>query len=76
MQPSLRRKTKETAMADGGKGASPRPYSIDQTTFGSNWDAIFGKKNKSVIEEVSKLIAEETLQATDNRITGHSKEDQ
>jgi hypothetical protein len=29
-----------------------------------------------VIEEVSKLIAEETLQATDNRITDHSKEDQ
>ena len=29
-----------------GKGSKPRPYSVDQKTFDSNWDAIFGKKNK------------------------------
>ena len=29
-----------------GKGSRPRPYSVDQKTFDSNWDAIFGKKNK------------------------------
>jgi hypothetical protein len=62
--------------AEAGKGSRPRPYSVDQTTFGSNWDAIFGKKEKSVIEEVSKLTAEETLQATEKRITGHSGEGQ
>jgi len=63
--------------AEAGKGSRPRPYSVDQTTFGSNWDAIFGKKKEqSVIEEVSKLIAEETLQATENEITSHSGEDQ
>lgn len=27
-----------------GKGSSPRPYSVDQKTFSSNWDQIFGKK--------------------------------
>jgi|688.fasta_scaffold828003_2 hypothetical protein len=27
------------------KGSSPRPYSVDQKTFDSNWDTIF-KKNK------------------------------
>jgi len=27
------------------KGSSPRPYSVDQKTFDSNWDAIF-KKSK------------------------------
>ena len=62
--------------AEAGKGSRPRPYSVDQTTFGSNWDAIFGKKEQTVIEEISKLTAEETLQSTDNRITGHSAEDQ
>ena len=58
-----------------GKGSRPRPFSVDQKTFDSNWDAIF-KKDNSVIEEVSKIIAEETLQETENRITDHSGEDQ
>lgn len=62
-------------MADGGKGSKPRPFSVDQKTFDSNWDAIF-KKDKSVIEEVSKLVAEETLQETDSRIIDHSGEGQ
>ncbi len=62
--------------AEAGKGSRPRPYSVDQTTFGSNWDAIFNKKEQTVIEEVSKLTAEETLQDTDKEITDHSKEDQ
>ena len=31
-----------------GKGSRPRPYSVDQKTFESNWDAIFGKKNEKV----------------------------
>jgi len=61
-------------MADGGKGSRSRPYSVDQKTFDNNWNAIF-KKDKSVIEEISKLIAEETLQETDKRITDHSEED-
>lgn len=50
------------------KGSRPRPYSVSQDQFLSNWDAIFGKKEKEedkIIEEVSKLIAEETLQATE-----------
>lgn len=58
-----------------GKGSRPRPYSVDQKTFDSNWDMIF-KKDRSVIEEVSKLVAEETLQETENRITDHSGEGQ
>lgn len=31
-------------MSDGGKGSAPRPFSVDQETFASNWDRIF-KKN-------------------------------
>jgi len=33
-------------MGDGGKGSRPRPYSVSQDQFASNWDAIFSKKNK------------------------------
>jgi len=61
-------------MAEAGKGSRPRPFSVDQKTFDTNWDSIFGGKEQSVIEEVSKLIAEETLQVTENRITDHSGE--
>jgi len=54
-------------MSSGGKGSRPRPYSVDQKTFDNNWDAIFDKKNQEqkTIEEVSKLIAEETLDDTE-----------
>jgi hypothetical protein len=38
-------------MSDGGKGSSPRPYSVDQKTFSSNWDMIFGKKNQKEIDD-------------------------
>jgi hypothetical protein len=31
-------------MSHGGKGDTPRPYSVDQNTFASNWEATFGKK--------------------------------
>ena len=27
-----------------GKGSKPRPFSVDQSTFDSNWDKIFKKK--------------------------------
>lgn len=64
-------------MADGGKGSKPRPFSVSQEEFDNRWDNIFKKnKEQAVIDEVSKLVAEETLQETDNRITGHSKESQ
>jgi|688.fasta_scaffold02866_37 hypothetical protein len=63
-------------MAEAGKGSRPRPYSVDKKTFDSNWDTVFRKQEQSVIEEVSKLIAEETLQETENRITDHSGEGQ
>lgn len=28
-------------MHNGGKGSKPRPFSVDQKTFDSNWDNIF-----------------------------------
>ena len=36
-------------MSDGGKGSAPRPLSVDQETFESNWDRIFSKKQEREI---------------------------
>lgn len=30
-------------MSDGGKGSSPRPFSVDRKTFEQNWDRIFSR---------------------------------
>ena len=30
--------------SDGGKGSSPRPYSVTQEEYDNRWDAIFGRK--------------------------------
>lgn len=32
-------------MSDGGKGSSPRPFSVTQDQFANNWERIFGKKD-------------------------------
>ena len=38
-------------MADGGKGSSPRPYSVPKEEFDKNWEQIFGKKEKNTDTE-------------------------
>ena len=52
-------------MAEAGKGSRPRPFSVDQKTFDTNWEAIFGSKNNST-DEIS----------VEEEITDHSGEDQ
>ena len=42
-------------MSDGGKGSSPRPYSVSQEQFASNWDAIFGKKVAEQSKETFRI---------------------
>ncbi len=37
-------------MSDGGKGSSPRPYSVSQDEYSKNWDAIF-RKDPRIIED-------------------------
>lgn len=34
-----------------GKGDKPRPFSVDQKTFGDNWDRIFNKDAKNEMWE-------------------------
>ena len=46
-------------MSDGGKGSSPRPYSISHEKFADNWEQIFGKKNKSTTDDNQKKDSNE-----------------
>lgn len=38
-------------MSDGGKGSSPRPYSVKYEEFSNNFDRIFGKKTPKEIDD-------------------------
>jgi hypothetical protein len=38
-----------------GKGSRPRPYSVSQDTFASNWDAIFKKKEVDMTPKVENM---------------------
>ena len=33
----------ETKMSDGGKGSTPRPFSVSNQEYADRWNAIFGK---------------------------------
>jgi hypothetical protein len=33
-------------MSDGGKGSSPRPFSVSKEEFDNSWENIFKKKDK------------------------------
>ena len=35
-------------MGDGGKGSSPRPFSVSQEEFANSFEKIFGKKDKDM----------------------------
>ena len=38
-------------MSDGGKGSSPRPFSVSQETFANNYDMIFKKLSPEEIQQ-------------------------
>lgn len=38
-------------MSDGGKGSSPRPFSVSQETYANNFDNIFRKTPKDVDDQ-------------------------
>lgn len=38
-------------MSDGGKGSSPRPFSVPKETFNNNFDVIFRKQELEVTEQ-------------------------
>lgn len=52
-------------MSNGGKGSKPRPYSVTQSEFDSNWDRIFNKKNEKVSDTYT-TEANETNQSSES----------
>ena len=42
--------------SDGGKGSSPRPFSVSQDEYNKRWDAIFGRD----LEEEPQDLSEDT----------------
>ena len=40
---------------EAGKGSRPRPYSVSQNTFSSNWDNIFKKKDTDMTPRVEQV---------------------
>lgn len=56
-------------MTTGGKGSSPRPYSVDQKTFNDNWDRIFKNKEKEASLKNNKETQPNTQQKDKNGTT-------
>lgn len=46
-------------MSDGGKGSSPRPYSVSQAEYDSRWDAIFSRDLKEEKKFDEKVVMKE-----------------
>lgn len=48
-------------MSDGGKGSTPRPFSVSNEEYANRWDAIFGRdlKEKKVLNEVPEFNQED-----------------
>ena len=42
-------------MSDGGKGSAPRPFTVTQDVFVSNWEKTFGKKSDQPVEGEQRI---------------------
>ena len=40
--------------SDGGKGSSPRPYSVSQDEYAKRWDMIFGRDLDDEVPEIEE----------------------
>jgi len=49
----------------GGKGSRPRPYSVDQKTFESNWELAFGKNKKTGPDSSNEIDLNKDLENED-----------
>ena len=57
--------------SDGGKGSSPRPFSVSNEEYAKRWEAIFGRDQvDKIIEDAEKYLANEAL----NKKADNSKE--
>lgn len=46
--------------SDGGKGSSPRPFSVSNEEYAKRWEAIFGRdKVDQIINDAEKYLKEQ-----------------
>lgn len=46
-------------MSDGGKGSSPRPYSVSNQEYANRWDAIFNRdKQEKALDDLVRISEE------------------
>jgi hypothetical protein len=55
--------------SDGGKGSSPRPFSISEEEYARRWEAIFGREDVEKIVDDAKKYLEESKR-TEKSIQG------
>jgi hypothetical protein len=54
-------------MNDGGKGSSPRPYSVSNEEYANRWDAIFNRdKQEEALDNLTKVSQELGLYDDEN----------
>ena len=56
-------------MSDGGKGSSPRPFSVSNEEYANRWDAIFSRDIKKK-EDAQTLASVPVAQDTPNVLDG------
>jgi hypothetical protein len=45
--------------SDGGKGSSPRPFSVSEEEYAQKWERIFGKKDiEKIVENAKEYLIE------------------
>ena len=48
------------SQSDGGKGSTPRPFSITEQEYAERWNAIFGRdKVEKIIEDAKNYLKEQ-----------------
>jgi hypothetical protein len=48
--------------SDGGKGSSPRPFSVSNEEYAKRWEAIFGREDvEKIVKDAEKYLANEAL---------------
>jgi len=52
-------------MSHGGKGSSPRPFSVSQKEYETRWDAIFGRDLKEEKQEDASVDNERAVSKFD-----------
>ena len=52
--------------SDGGKGSSPRPYSVTQQEYDARWDLIFGRDSVAGQDKPNKEDKEEQPKETED----------